>query len=227
MEASGEFDWGSLWSGVMKVAPAVAAAYGANQVSKANTGAANIAGATSAANIAEIRAANERAAATLSPIAARATPALDYMSTVMAADPNKLTPAQQIELGDRRRQVVGNITPGLRGSGRFVTGAVNDVVNRGRAGMIADNTRRADEASRSLGSAGVNATTNQASIATGQGPQVAQQNTLAGDARANAMTGTAESNATTLGNIASFFANQQKDAERDSRYKTFKGGVGA
>ena len=216
-----EFDWGAILNTAAKYAAPVAQVYGAHQVAKANKTAANIAGQTAGANIAAIQAGNQAAAGTLAPVAARATPALDYMQTVMARDPNKLTPAQQIELGDRRRQVVGNITPGLRGSGRYVTAAVNDVVNRGRAGMIDTNTKRADEASRTLGSAGVGATTNMASIAAGQGPQIAGQQTMAGDARAGAALGTAESNASTLGTIASFFANQQKDAERDSRYKKF------
>jgi hypothetical protein len=225
-----EFDWSKFGNTAAQSAaaalPAAVIGYmGHRQVAKGNQQAANIAADTARTNIAEIRTANANAARTLQPIAARATPALDYFQSVMARNPYDFTPGQQIELEDRRRIATNSVSPGLRGSARTNTAVINDVLNRARAGMIDTNQRRADSAAGTLGTAGVNATTNAASIASGQGPQVASQNLQAGQAAGNAITGTAASGADTMGNIASYFANAMKDRERESRYQRYKEGA--
>jgi hypothetical protein len=115
-------------------------------------------------------------------------------------------------------------------------------VNRGRAGMIAQNIQRGDEAARTLTSTGTamrTAGTGQvASIAANQGGQVAGQNsgaanvqqnaaTTTGDAAANAQTATGAVQAGSLGDMASFFANAVKDSDRESRYRKYKDYQGA
>lgn len=144
------------------------------------------------------------------------------MRTVMAQDPYTLTPKQNIELEDRRRNAKIAIPNGLRGSGRYTSAMVNDVENRAKAGMIAENTGRADTMSGRVAATGNNAVTNQANIQAGQGAQVAQQTTMAGDAAGNAATGTGQAYGDTFGAIGSFFANAVKDQDRNSRYGAWK-----
>jgi hypothetical protein len=221
------WDWNSiLRSAVGSIPAAISGFYGARQVARANRAAAEIAARNQAANIAEIRQANERAAAMLRPLADVGTPGIEYMHSIMARSPYQFSPAQQIELEDRRRAAIEMIPPSLRGAGRFRTAAINDVLNRARAGMIAENQARQDRAAQALAGTGTGALSNIASFVAGQGPQIARENTAAAEAMANALTGTAASNATTMGQIASFFANAMRDNERASRYRGLKpGGV--
>lgn len=213
------FDWSKIINGAAAAAvPAVTGYYGAKQVANANQQAAEIAGRNRDTNLAAITAANERAGTMLQPIASQAGTGIDYLRTVMARNPNELTPQQEIQLADSRRQMVMQTPSGLRGSGRFLTAAVNDVNNRGRAGMIDANTRRADTAGSELARMGTGATTNMASLSSGQGRDIATINTGAATDQANAVTNTAASNAKTLGDITSYFANATKDADRESRY---------
>lgn len=212
-------DWISM---IPAAVQGVSTLLGAGVTGNANENAAGIARDTSQQNIQTIIAQNEKAAKTLDPLARYASPGMQYMSTVMSADPNRLTPAQEIDLEDRTRAAKIAVPNGLRGSGRYVTASVNDVQNRAKAGMIAANTQRADTMAGRVAATGTGAVTNQANIQSGQGGQVAQQNTYAGDAAGNAATATGTSDAATLGSIGSFFANAMKDGERESRYGTFK-----
>ena len=213
------WDWSKIISGVATAAvPAVTGYYGAKQVANANQQAAEIAGRNRDTNLAAITAANERAGTMLQPIASQAGTGIDYLRTVMAQNPNQLTPQQRIELADRRRAAVTATPSGLRGSGRYLTASINDVENRGRAGMIDANTRRADAAGGDLARMGSQATTNMASLSSGQGRDIATINTGAATDQANAITSTAASNAKTLGDITSYFANAVKEGDRESRY---------
>ena len=190
--------------------------------SRGNRQAADIAANTAATNAAGIRATNARAGQILQPIAANAQPGLDYMRRTVATNPYQLSTRQQIELKDRSRQAVTMIPSSLRGSGRYTSAMANDVLNRGRAGMIAENQGRADVAARGLASTGAAATTNQASITAGQGPQIATQNTMAGDVAGNAATQGGENTANVISQIGSFFANALKDQQRESKYGDFR-----
>ena len=213
------WDWSKIVNGLAASAPAMVTGYiGARGVANANQQAAELAGRNRDANLAAITAGNERAGKMLQPIADQAMPGIDYLRTVMAQNPNQLTQQQEIELADRRRAAVTATPSGLRGSGRYLTASINDVNNRGRAGMIDTNTRRADAAGGDLARMGTAATTNMASLSSGQGRDIATINTNAATDQANAITGTAESNAKTLGDITSYFANAVKDADRESRY---------
>lgn len=192
-----DWNWGTIANAFgQTVVPAVTSLIGANQVGKANANAAQIAQANATANKATLTAAN--------------APAMQYLQSVTARDPNQLTPAQDIQLADTRRQMVTSTPTGLRGSGRFLTAAVNDVNNRGRAGMIATNTARSDSANMQRGN-----------LASNLGTSIAGQNTAGNYATANAGTATAGSNNMALQNIGSYFANSMKGV--NSPYGTTPG----
>lgn len=218
-----DWDWGKIAQGLIASIPGtVASVAGANQVSDANQQAANLALVNAAQNRDVLSQATERGLGFLRPQLEAGAPATAYLRTVMAGDPYSLTPAQKIDLADRRQRVLAGMSPGLRGSGRYVAAALGDVENRGRAGMIDANIARADQAARTLNAQGANAGASSANLSTQLGPAIAGQNTLATDTAGNAVTGTAASNAQTMGDIASFFANAVKEGTRDSRYRDFR-----
>ncbi|MDP2620590.1 MAG: hypothetical protein Q8P46_10515 [Hyphomicrobiales bacterium] len=219
------WDWNGIANGIARSAPAAISNFvGASQVASANQRAAQMAADNAAANRAVLTSANTTAQGYLQPQIAAGAPAADYLRTVMAQNPNELTPQQEIQLADTRRQAVTATPSGLRGSGRYLTASINDVNNRGRAGMVAANTGRADAAANTLASRGAGAATGAANLASNLGTQVANVNTTGADAGANAITTTADSNNAALQNIGSFFANAVKDADRESRYRGFKTG---
>jgi len=149
----------------------------------------------------------------------------DYMRTVVARDPNQLTPQQKIDLADRARVTMRGINPGLRGSGRFTTAAINDVVNRGKAGMIQTNQTRSDQAGGQLFSTGANmsqsAAGNLANVATGQAKDVANIETGYGTNAGNAAVAQGQVNADTIGAIGSVFADAMKQG-RNGRYDEYR-----
>ena len=213
------WDWGKIASGIgQSIVPAVATYYGARKVADANQQAAQLAQENAAANRGVVTAANERAIGFLQPQIDAAAPAQDYLRTVMAQNPMTLSPQQEIELADRRRAAVTATPSGLRGSGRYLTASINDVQNRGRAGMIAGNQARTDAAANTLAARGAGAATGAANLASNTGTQMVGVNNAGTDAAGNAITATADSNNAALQNIGSFFANAMKDADRESRY---------
>lgn len=218
-----DWDWSKIASGIgQSIVPAVATYYGASKVADANQQAANLAAANATANRGVITAANDKAIGFLQPQIDAAAPATDYLRTVMAQNPNQLTPQQEIQLADTRRQMVTSTPSGLRGSGRFLTAAVDNVNNRGRAGMIATNQARTDNAANTLAARGAGAATGAANLASNTGTQMVGVNNAGTDAAGNAVTATADSNNAALQNIGSFFANAMKDADRSSRYDNYK-----
>ena len=181
-----DWDWNKISQAFgQAVVPAVTSIIGGNQVAKANANAANIMQQNAAANKAVIANAN--------------APALEYLSTVTARDPNQLTPQQVQQMQDAQRTMVQSTPTGLRGSGRFMTAAVNDVQNRMKQGMITTNTARADTANTQRGA-----------LAGGVANQMVAQDTGAAQVGANAGTATAGSNNASLMNIGSYFANAMK-----------------
>lgn len=217
------WDWGKIAGGVAQsIVPAVSTYYGAKKVADANQQAAELAAANATANRGVVTAANDRAIGFLQPQIDAAAPATDYLRTVMAQNPNVLTPQQEIQLADTRRQMVTQTPSGLRGSGRFLTAAVDNVNNRGRAGMVATNTARTDNAASTLAARGGAAATGAANLASNTGTQMVGVNNAGTDAAGNAITATADSNNASLQNIGSFFANAMKDADRSSRYENYK-----
>ena len=199
------FNWGDVGkSAVMALPQAVAAGVGSNMVARGNQAAVDIANQNRQQNL-----------ALLQPSLQQQGTAIEYMRGTMARRPQDLSPQQQIQLGDTRRQAVEMTPSSLRGSGRAQTAIINDVANRARAGMIAGNQQRSDTAAQTLGGYGANATN-----------AMVGQNTATNNVAIDAATGTAGSNAQTMGNIASFFANAVKDRERESRYADWRNKLG-
>lgn len=163
------------------------------------------------------------------PMLARGTEMLDtgadYIRTVAARDPYVLTPQQKLDLADRARTTLRGINPGLRGSGRFTTAAINDVVNRGKAGMIASNQARGDTAGTQMFSTGANMTTraadNLTNVATGEGKDLANIETGYGTNAGNAAIAQGAVNSSTIGAIGSVFADAMK-GDRSGRYDEYR-----
>lgn len=146
-----DIDWGkAIGDGVSKGIPvAIGAGIAAHGNEKA-------AGQVAAANANASRVLAERTAAAraqLQPVADRSLPGVNYLRNIVAADPNAgvvdpaaLTPGQQIQLNDTRRDAHRAVVAGpLRGSGRATSAVLNDVVARSRAGFYDANRARNDQ----------------------------------------------------------------------------------
>lgn len=221
------WDWGGMLESFGKgaaaaVPAAVAGIIGQSGVRRANNQAAQISADNRNANVAAVTAANANAMRTLQPIASGGQPASDYLRSVMAINPNELTPSQKIEMDDRMLKANRSMPSAFRGSGRATSAMLTDVLNRGRAGMIDANTRRVDSAANSLHGAGNQAQIGIANIQAGTGRQVAGFNDAAANDQANLITGTADSGNAVMANVASYFANADKDSEKESRYGKVK-----
>lgn len=180
------WDWDKIGQAFGQTAvPAVTNLVGAYEVGKANQKAGQIGQQTAQSNIAALTAAN--------------APAMQYLNTVTAQNPNQLTPAQVQQMADASRATVTATPTGLRGSGRYLTASINDVQNRLKQGMIQSNTGRVDSANAQRGA-----------MADRLATQVAGQNTAGNYAVANAGTATANSDNAALQNIGSYFANSLK-----------------
>lgn len=213
------WDWDKIVNGFAASVPAMVTGYvGARGAADANRQASEIAERNRQANIATTTAANERAAGYLQPMADQAVPATAYLRTVMARNPYEFTPQQNIEQQDRLRLATRSMPSAFRGSGRATSAVLNDVVNRGRAGMIEQNMGRSDRAATTMAGTGSAANTNLANLSTRGGAQIADINTGAATDQANALTSTGAMNAKTLGDITAYFANSVKEADRESRY---------
>lgn len=219
------FDW---------IGPAIQIAssiFGGNEASNANDRAAQISAEGRDRAIAALRSGTTAASGYLTPQLAQGQKLLgtgvDYLGRVVASDPNVLTPQQKIDLADRQRMSLRGITPGLRGSGRFTTAALNDVSNRGKAGMIASNVARADAGANTLTGTGermqTGAVNSLANLESGQGKDIANIETGHATNAANAATASGAVNSQTMGDIGSFFADALKNT-RDSRYNEYKAG---
>lgn len=213
-----DWNWDNIANAFARTAvPAVTSLVGSSIAAKANTKAAQIAQQNADANRAAIAAGTNKAVSTLQPEVAAGAPATEYMQSIMARDPNQMTPQQEIQLADSRRTAV-NMTPaGLSGSGRYKTAMLNDITNRGKAAAVATNTARSDTAANTLAGRGAGAVGTQASLEAGMVPQITAQNTDAANAVANAGTATAGSDNSALAQIGSYFANAQKQQQNPTQ----------
>lgn len=87
--------------------------------------------------------------------------ALSGMRATAAADPNTMTPEQEIALEDYDRNAAATLAAsGLRGAGRAGVAAILDGRQRLKAGFIKQNQDRSDRARETIGSQGFTATGN-------------------------------------------------------------------
>lgn len=189
----------------------------------------------------KVEAAGQQTQQKLDVLAGQGQPGIDYLRTLTVTNPYSLNPQQQLQLEDARRVAVNSMPSGLRGSGRAVTASVRRVEEGTRGDMIASNQRRSDSAANVLAGMGNNAamqsaqvpvqTAGQSANIIGQGANITSQtgrtiadNTMTGATTlANADVASANSSASTLGAIASIFANDSKERARDERYKKLSG----
>ena len=89
--------------------------------------------------------------------------ALNNLQGVVSADPNQLTPSQQLAMKDYREGAASRLAAsGLRGAGRAGVAAVNEGDAKLRAQMYDTNQRRGDAATTELARYGYNAAGSQA-----------------------------------------------------------------
>lgn len=85
--------------------------------------------------------------------------ALQRLEQIAQQDPNKLTPAQRLQMKDLQRQFVGNLaSSGLRGAGRAGVAATNDAIARQAARSFDANQARSDAATTKLNEMGFSST---------------------------------------------------------------------
>ncbi len=165
-----------------------------------------------------IRQGSEDAQATLRDLRTESAPAVSYLRRVVA-EPGDLTPAQQVQLDDLRRNVTNTIhSSPFAGSGRAAAAlfrrAESDFTNT----ALDNNRARADNAARTMYGASTGAATgiatNQASTGTAIGKVTGEALTKGGlyDAQADIANGTLTGRA--LGDIGSLIATEG----RESRY---------
>lgn len=195
--------------------------YGQRQAAQSNTRAAEISNEGALARIAAQREGAQLANERLQKISDAAAPDLAsgsaHFRSIVAGNPNELSPAQVIGLEDARRAVVRS--PVYRTSGRGTTAAIADVERRVRGGALETNQRRQDEAGKALiarGNQAVAAQTQQANVdlSTGRDAGAARQD--ASNTAAGAELATSQSMINVLGNI---IAGEDKDRYK-SRYRT-------
>lgn len=250
-----DWDWnklaGNVAQGAITALPAfVAGNYGARQVAGANQRAADLSAANRTANAGVITGANADAQNRLKLLsdqmegirtdgAGISAPAVGYLRDTVARDPYALTPEQQQSMADATRAANSQLTNfGTAGSGRATSAVINDLQNRTRQGLITKNVNRSTDAAGRLATIGgqrqsqaisgiQSAGTQGAQIAANAGPALAHENTQATTDMGNAITGTANSNAGTVGMLAGTFARAANDAGsegRASRYGRFAAG---
>lgn len=193
--------------------------YGMKIQAGANRRAAEIAKQGQMAQVAAIREGNRAAQERLDAVEQRTAPASEYLRNVVAVDPNALTPSQKLALEDVRRESANRLAAsGLRGAGRATTSALRKVEADFVGNAIDQNRRRADTAAGVLAGQGYGAATRSAAIDADTGRAVGEGYGDMGSTGAALESSAGDSQARVLGSIASIFASDAKEKERQSRY---------
>jgi hypothetical protein len=224
-----DYDWSKILQpaaegAAASIVPAYVASVGAKKAAAANQRAVDIANAGAANATASTIAGSDAARTTLQPVVNRGQTGAQYLTGVVARNPYQLTPEQESDLAFQKEQMINGMDSSLRGSGQGYTAAVSRFENNARLPLIQSNVARSDQAAGTLNSEGVNATNQQANLQAGTGTRVGQIQQQAADTGANATVATGKVQAGTLGDIGSFFAKAQNDANRPSRYGKFAAG---
>lgn len=212
----------SVWESVSQNAvPMLSAWWSGNQVNNANADAARLAQEGKGSAFRAIQAGQADSMARYDAIAAQGQPGNAYLRTVMAQDPTKLTPQQQLTLAEQQRQQANILNTGpLRGSGRAITASLNNGAAKTQGDMIARNTGRADDAARVLSGQGQQASMQAAGVPLQVGQAMGQGEMQASNAAANAGLASAGVNASTLAGITAMANRQQSDEQAQKRYQT-------
>ena len=201
--------------------PMLGAWFSGNQVNNANERAGQLAQEGQAANIRALRAGQADSMARYDAISAQGQPGNTYLRTVMATDPNVLTPQQKFQLAEQQRMQANILhTSPLRGSGRAITASITNGTQKTTGDMIARNTARADDAAKMLSGQGQQASMQAAGVPLNVGQAEGRGAIDASNAAANAGLASASTNASTLAGISAMVNRKQAEDEASKRYKT-------
>lgn len=221
----------SFWDFIPKLLPTVIAAgatvYGAKMASDAQKDArktANVAQTKATdAQLEGIRAAEQNT----QQLQSAASPGLMRIQSVIGRG-EALTPEQILALNDARRTTLDTLQGGsLRGSARATVASVNDVENRMRTNMVAQNRNQADSAASSLSGQYFNAGNNISNLNRDAGNTVSQGLINTGQTDVNTGMNQGLIKGQAIGDIGAVIADamKKKDQERrDSSYATVNGG---
>ena len=194
--------------------------FGAVSGRRANDEAAERIAAANAEAAESVRQGNAAATARFDELNALARPGTDFLRSIVASDPFTLTPSQQLELEDVRRDAGAALAAsGLRGAGRATTAALRGVEADFRGNSIDSNLRRSDAAASQLAgtdlattgaAAGIDANTGRAT-----GAAILEGETAG--AEAGLANETLRGQA--IGDISSVIAGAFKEQGRDPRFR--------
>lgn len=229
-----DIDWGAIGkraisSAAEAIPAAVVGAVSASRARKANTAAAEQANQARLQGIRAIQAGNDAARAEIVRFGDRmnvnAAPANAHLRDVIAVNPTALTDQQQIELADAQRTWNARMgaNPSINGSGRGTVAMHNDLTNRTKARMLAENRARQDAAARTLAGTGNAAAgtvaTSLANLNTQGAKATADGLADMGTTAANATTDTEAVNQSALSAISSVIASASERDRREQRYR--------
>lgn len=211
-----------VWGGVKdNIVPAIATIYAGNRASKANIQAAAIAGQAQQANLEAIRAGQRESLGRYDAVATAAQPANTYLRTVMAQDPNKLTPQQQQQMEEVHREtLVGLNNSSVGGSARAVTGALRKINSTTYGDMVARNQTRGDRAAEGLAGQGQQAQMAAAGVPARAGEMVGRAATDAGTNAAGATLANGSVMGNTFAALAGYANRNDLDKKVAERYQT-------
>jgi len=166
---------------------------------------------------AAIRAGNDAAQARFDQTLQLTQPSIDALTRIGTSDPSTLTPGQERDLEDARRQATNTFsTSGLRGSGRAVTAGIRDVESTFRNQAFDINRARKDDANRTLAGEGFAATGQAAGLDVDSGRVEGDAAAGAGNAFASAGLANANLQGGALADISSLISSEEKRRGRDS-----------
>jgi hypothetical protein len=196
--------------------------YASNQATQANLQAAQIAAQASARQVDAIREGTALAQQRFDTVQQQAQPAVQQLQRIAATDPYALSPAQQQEVDDARRQTLNALAvSGLRGSGRATVAAVRKVEDSTRGRLIDQNQQRADTATTGLAGQYFNAVGQAANIDAASGYAAGHGYANQGGIQASALLANANVQGRALGDIAAVTADALKEG-RKSYYRDNK-----
>lgn len=143
-----------------------------------------------------------------------------YLQSVVGQDPTRLTPQQAERLIEIQRQA--SSSPGFRSSGRTRKALSDASTLTFTNEAIQQNRNRSDTAARYLSERGVGAGTRSALASIGEGTALAGTVPNSGETIAGAGVANAGITADTMGSLASFINNDEKDRSRLPKYADYE-----
>lgn len=162
------------------------------------------------------RLAQERYAA----IQQQTAPAQSYLRGVVVQDPTRLTPLQENQMADLRRDTNAALAAsGLRGAGRATVAAIRQVEDQARNRMVDGNRARQDSAASQLSGQFNSAATNSANLDAATGRATGSALRYVGGTGAGATVANEQITGKTMGDLTSLVASELKERGRESRFR--------